>query len=78
MACRTPPLGAHVCVCPDGHEIRVVPHSCKSRFCPTCGKHATEQWADGALSDLLKVEYHHVVLSARCQLRGVMAFNHAT
>ena len=31
-----------------------------------------------ALSDLLEVVYHHVVLSARCQLRGVMAFNHAT
>lgn len=22
------------------------PHSCKSRFCPTCGKHATDVWAD--------------------------------
>jgi hypothetical protein len=75
LACRTPALGCHVYVCPAGHEARIVPHSCKSRFCPTCGKHATDRWADGALSDLLEVPYHHVVLSAPCQLRGLMAFN---
>ena len=75
LACRTPALGCHVYVCPDSHEIKVVPHSCKSRFCPTCGKHATDRWADKALSDLLEVEYHHVVLSAPAQLRGLIAFN---
>jgi len=61
--------------CPEGHEIRIVPHSCKSRFCPTCGKHATDRWADGALSDLLDVPYHHVVLSAPWQLRPILAMN---
>ena len=75
LACRTPALGCHVYACPEGHETRIVPHSCKSRFCPTCGKHATDRWADDALSDLLEVEYHHVVLSTPCQLRGIMAFN---
>ena len=70
-----PGPGAHVYACPNGHEIHLVPHSCKSRFCPTCGKHATDQWADGALSDLLEVPYHHLVLSAPCQLRGIMALN---
>lgn len=75
LACRTPALGAHVYACPNGHEIHLVPHSCKSRFCPTCGKHATDQWADGALGDLLEVPYHHLVLSAPCQLRGIMALN---
>ena len=56
LACRTPALGCHVYACPEGHETRIVPHSCKSRFCPTCGKHATDRWADDALSDLLGVE----------------------
>lgn len=74
-ACRTAALGCHVYVCPEGHETRIVPHSCKSRFCPTCGKHATDRWADGALSDLLEVPYHHVVLSAPWQLRTIMGFN---
>ena len=74
-ACRTPALGCHVYACPSGHGIKVVPHSCKSRFCPTCGKHATDRWADRVLNDLLDVEYHHVVLSAPWQIRALMAFN---
>lgn len=74
-ACRTPALGCHVYVCPDGHETRIVPHSCKSRFCPTCGKHATDQWADGALGDLLEVPYHHLVLSVPWQFRPLMVLN---
>jgi hypothetical protein len=53
----------------------VVPHSCKSRFCPTCGKHATDRWADRVLNDLLDVPYHHVVLSVPADLRGVFAYN---
>lgn len=74
-ACRTPALGCHVYVCPRDHEIRIVPHSCKSRFCPTCGKHATDRWADAVLNELLDVPYHHLVLSAPWQLRPIMSFN---
>jgi len=29
LACRTPALGGHVYRCPEGHEIQIVPHSCK-------------------------------------------------
>jgi hypothetical protein len=75
LSCRTPALGCHVYACPSEHGIRVVPHSCKSRFCPTCGKHATDQWADAVLNDLLDVPYHHVVLSAPWHLRPLCAFN---
>ena len=74
-ACRTPALGCHLYQCPKCQRIEVVPHSCKSRFCPTCGKHATDRWADSVLNDLLDVAYHHVVLSVPAHLRGVFAFN---
>jgi hypothetical protein len=74
-ACRTPALGCHVYQCPDGHQTKIVPHSCKSRFCPTCGKHATDRWADQVLNDLIDVPYHHLVLSAPWQLRPIMLFN---
>jgi hypothetical protein len=74
-ACRTPALGCHLYACPAGHGYEVIPHSCKSRFCPTCGKHATDRWADGVLNDLLDVPYHHLVLSAPWQLRALIAFN---
>lgn len=74
-ACRTPALGCHLYECPKCQRIEVVPHSCKSRFCPTCGKHATDRWADRVLNDLLDVPYHHVVLSVPADLRGVFAYN---
>jgi hypothetical protein len=77
-ACRMPALGCHLYQCPKCQRVEVVPHSCKSRFCPTCGKHATDRWADGVLNDLLDVPYHHVVLSVPAHLRGVFAFNRPT
>jgi hypothetical protein len=75
VACRTPALGCHVYQCPTCARIEVVPHSCKSRFCPTCGKHATDRWADAVLNDLLEVPYHHLVLSPPWQLRPIIACN---
>jgi hypothetical protein len=34
-ACCTPALGCHVYECPKCRHVEVVPHSGKSRFCPT-------------------------------------------
>lgn len=75
MACRTAVLGCHVYQCPGCGRMELVPHSCKSRFCPTCGRHATEQWADEVLNRLLEVPYHHLVLTIPWQLRIILAMN---
>ncbi|HYO13744.1 MAG TPA: transposase zinc-binding domain-containing protein [Thermoanaerobaculia bacterium] len=75
IACRTPVLGCHLYRCPQCQRLEVVPHSCKSRFCPTCGKHATDRWAEGVLNDLLDVPYHHLVLAVPAHLRSVLHFN---
>jgi len=72
LACRTPVLGCHVYQCNDCGHIEVVPHSCKSRFCPTCGKHATDVWASQVLNNLLDVPYHHLIMSIPWQLRIVI------
>jgi hypothetical protein len=73
--CRTPALGCHVYHCTRCNRYEVVPHSCKSRFCSTCGKQATDQWADRVLNDLPNVPYHHLVLSVPWQLRPIIAMN---
>jgi hypothetical protein len=75
LACRTAALGCHVYKCKQCDHIQLVPHSCKSRLCSTCGKHATDKWADGVLSELLDVPYHHLVLSTPWQLRNLIAIN---
>ena len=52
-----------------------IAHSCKSRFCPTCGKHATDVWADQVLNGLLDVAYHHLIMAIPWQLRIVIMMN---
>ena len=57
LACRTPALGFHVYACPECGEERVVPHSCKSRMCSSCGKVASDRWASAVLNDSLDKDY---------------------
>lgn len=75
LACRTPQLGCHVYRCPSCDDIRLVVHSCKSRFCPTCGKHRTDVWADSVLNNLLDVPYHHLVVWLPWALRSTVMQN---
>jgi hypothetical protein len=63
LACRTPVLGCHIYQCQDCGHVELIPHSCKSRFCPTCGKHATDVWVNLVLNRLLNVPYHHLIMS---------------
>jgi len=75
LACRTPVLGCHLYQCHQCGHMELVPHSCKSRFCPTCGKHATDVWSEQVLNRLLDVPYHHLVLSIPWQLRFLIVMN---
>jgi len=75
LKCRTPQLGYHLVQCPDCCDVRVIPHSCKSRFCPSCGKVATDKWTEERLSDILSVGYHHLVFTLPWQLRSFCLVN---
>lgn len=75
LACRTPVLGCHVYQCKGCGHVELIPHSCKSRFCPACGKHATDVWANQALNRLLDVPYHHLIMAIPWQLRIVIIMN---
>jgi hypothetical protein len=69
LNCRTPALGFHLYECPGCGNQRVIPHSCKSRLCSSCGKVATDRWADQVLNDTLDVPYHHLVFTIPWQFR---------
>lgn len=75
LACRTPVLGCHIYSCDSCGHVELVPHSCKSRFCPTCGKHATDVWSNEVLNRLLDVPYHHLILTIPWQLRRLILMN---
>jgi len=75
MKCRTPQLGFHVYQCPKCSLVKLIPHSCKSRFCSSCGKVATDKWTEERLSDILPVGYHHLVFTLPWQLRAISMKN---
>ena len=41
----------------------IIPTFQHSGFCPTCGKHATDVWANQVLNRLLDVPYHHLIMA---------------
>lgn len=78
LACRDPKrMGYHRyrCLTPGCFSERIVPHSCKSRFCSSCGKVQTDQWMERALVEFLDVPYHHLVFTIPRELRNVFAWN---
>ena len=62
VACRTLALGAEVYASEYGEE-RVVPHTCKSRMCASCGHRQNLQWIRECWADLPEIPYSHVVLT---------------
>ena len=75
LKCRTFRLGYHMYRCPNCSSVRLIPHSCKSRFCSSCGKIATDKWTEERLSDVLAVGYHHLVFTIPWQLRAIILLN---
>jgi hypothetical protein len=65
LICRDPErLGYAKYACPDHpHQFRVVPHSCKTKFCSTCGVLATNNWMHKALSSLPNAGYYHLTIT---------------
>jgi hypothetical protein len=53
--CGTEAMGYHTYVCPQCGYTAKVPHSCKSRFCSSCGKVATDKWMNESLNRLLNI-----------------------
>ena len=63
LICKTDLLGYHTFTCPNcQHSIRV-PHSCKSKFCSSCGKKATDQWINNALNTLPQTIGQHITFT---------------
>jgi hypothetical protein len=75
LACRTSLLGAHLYTCHQCGTALVVPHSCKSTACASCGKVRTDSWCNELLSDILDVPYRHLVFTIPWELRLLLKDN---
>lgn len=61
--CRTAELGGHVLRCTDCAQLQLAYNSCRNRHCPKCQASAAERWLEARQSELLPVEYYHVVFT---------------
>jgi hypothetical protein len=53
----------HCCSNPDCSHQKKVCFSCKSRFCPTCGKKATDQWILTQQETLPDTKWQHITFT---------------
>lgn len=75
LACRTPKLGTSIYCCPGCHKKQLVYHSCKNRFCPTCGYSDTNKWAKNILPKLINCKHHHIIFTLPASLRLIAKAN---
>ncbi|WP_084598396.1 transposase zinc-binding domain-containing protein [Paraburkholderia atlantica] len=79
LACGLEVMGyaSHCCsngACP--HRKKVC-FSCKSRFCPTCGKKATDQWIATQTARPPQTRWQHIRLTMPSALGEVFRLNRA-
>ena len=68
-------MGYHLYECPNGcGEKKYVAHTCKSRFCNSCGKVLTDKWINNTCSSFLNVPHHHVVFNPPSELWYLFRF----
>jgi hypothetical protein len=75
LCCRTGKLGYHLFACAVCEEKKYLYHSCKHRFCGSCGVAETYRWAQARLTQLLDIKHHHVVFTLPAGLRPLAKQN---
>ena len=58
-----------------GHGDTKVGFSCKSRFCPRCGKTYTDEWVEKTAESVADVEHRHLVFTIPEEFRGLFYWN---
>ncbi len=75
FSCKTDELGFHQYACPKCGHTQKIPHTCKSRFCSSCGKIAVDNWAQKSISKFPDIEYRHIIFTLPEQLRTLCILN---
>lgn len=61
--CRTAALGGHLDICNKCGYRKIAYCSCRNRHCPKCRSQARARWLAQRATELLPVEYFHVVFT---------------
>ena len=74
--CRTAELGGHVEECDCCGHRQIAYNSCRNRHCPKCQANEAARWVEARASELLPVEYFHVVFTLPAILNPIALHNH--
>ena len=75
--CRTAALGGHVEQCDACGHQRIAFNSCRNRHCPKCQSLRRAQWLEDRQTELLPVEYFHVVFTVPQEIAAIAYQNKA-
>jgi hypothetical protein len=76
--CRTAILGGHLEECDHCSKTRNAYNSCRNRHCPKCQGAERAKWLANRKSQLLPVEYFHVVFTVPEQIAQIAFYNKET
>jgi len=76
--CRTAALGGHIERCDGCDFTRNAYNSCRNRHCPKCQGAERARWLAARKSELLPVEYFHVVFTLPEQIAQIAFYNKET
>ncbi len=75
--CRSAALGGHVLRCENCAQVQIAYNSCRNRHCPKCQASAARRWLEARETDLLPVEYYHVVFTLPAPIANIAYQNKA-
>lgn len=73
--CRSAALGGHVLHCEACVHDQIAYNSCRNRHCPKCQGRAARQWLQARETDLLPVEYYHLVFTLPAPIAAIAYYN---
>ena len=68
LMCRTEVLGYSQYTCHKCSQSVRINHSCKSRFCSSCGKKSTDQWMATNFQQLPDTTWQHITFTFPCEV----------
>ena len=75
--CRSAALGGHVLHCEGCGHDQVSYNSCRNRHCPKCQASAAKRWLEARQTELLPVDYYHVVFTLPAAISAIAYTNKA-
>jgi len=75
--CRSAALGGHVLHCQACEHTQIAYNSCRNRHCPKCQGNAARRWLEARQTDLLPVDYYHMVFTLPAPISAIAYYNKA-